>query len=150
MVIMVESKYKDSASSQKPILENIQVFPAGRGKVRIEMTKRIKPKSSKHRKSEPRFTHTRIRSNPQDITITEYLGDGDRKYIYLFPEKRELSFEERQDLALSLLATLPYVVPRYLGTGNTIKSYPIFLSHKQRQILKSKWKRYCKWRKRQK
>jgi len=66
--------------------------------------------------------------NPEDFTITEYLdqkGNHNRKYIYLFPEKKELTYQEREDMALSLLA----VLPRYLGKATTMKSttkFPVF------------------------
>jgi len=133
--------------ARKPLIESVEVYPAGRGHILALVKKRIPPKTKKYKHKQPRFAHTRIQMNPEDLTITEYLSNGNRKHIYIFPEGKQLQHQERQDLALSLLATLP--TPRYLGKGETIKSskYPIFLSTQQRKILKQKWKRYIKWRK---
>lgn len=137
---------------EKPITEEVHIYPAGRGHVFITMKKRIPPKPRKYKRKQPRFAHARLQTNPEDITITEYLGTENRKHIYLFPAKKQLTHQERRDLALSLLATLPrYTVPRYLGRGNNNKTsvkYPVFLNQDDRATLKRKWKRYRKWRKR--
>jgi len=137
--------------------ESIELYPAGRGKVLILTKKKVLPKPKKYKKSQPRFGHVLIKANPNPIQICEYLdttGEYNRKHVYFFPEARELTHEEREDIALSLLATLPHTYnTKLLSKGIPNKSskklkFPIFLNTRQRQILKQKWKRYVKWRKR--
>lgn len=142
----------------KSITESVELYPAGRGKVLILTKKKILPKPRNYKHKQARFAHTRIKSNPKDITITEYLQTDTYapvKHIYLFPEGKQLTHKEREDLALSLLATLPHYTPRYLGESNPKKTprklphkFPVFLNTQQRQILKRKYKRYDRWRKR--
>jgi len=137
---------------KKPITESVEVYPAGRGHILAIIKKKTPPKTRKYKHPQPRFTHARIQMNPEDLVITEYLdSDESHKYIYLFPQALQLSKQEREDLALSLLATLPST-PRYLGKRKTMKpldNFPVFLTQNQRQTLKKKWMRYTKWRKQQ-
>lgn len=138
----------------KPITESIKLYPAGRGKVLILTEKRVPPKPKNYKRHQARFGHLRIKSNPEDITITEYLQQdtyAPRKHIYFFPKAKQLSYKEREDLALTLLSTLPSIYLGTRGKGEPMKftsKFPVFLSTRQRQILKQKWKRYIKWRKR--
>jgi hypothetical protein len=70
----------------------------------------------------------------------------DVKRIYLFPEGLQLSLEQREDLAASLLATIPhYTISRYLDKRNT------YILHRNvREKINRKIRRYLNWRKRQK
>ena len=86
--------------------------------------------------------------NPEDLTIVEYLdtsGDYNKKHVYLFPQRRELTIQEREKIALALLGTIPYYLGN-LGKGKTMK-FPVFLSHRQRSKMKRNYRRYKKWRK---
>ena len=135
-------------AEQYSITESVEIYPAGRSHILAIVKKRVPPKKKEYKRSQPRFTHVRQKGNPQDQTFVEYLADDNRKHIYEFPFQtaREFSHEERRELALSLLATLP----RYLGKGDTMKTsynFPVFLNTQDRNILKKKWRRYVKWRK---
>ena len=132
-------------SNNKPKLEEISVYPAGRGKVLIIAKKSIPKKPKKT--SQPRYTHSRIKSNPQDISLVEYLNNDQIKHIYMFPEGRQLNHEERTKLAAALIVTLP----RYLGESNTMQTSrnPYFISKELRKEIKIQWRRYKKWRKKQ-
>jgi len=82
----------------------MRVYPRGRGKVLVITEKRI-PKKPRKIKN-PNFIFTRIKSNPSDFTIAEYFNDDMIKRIYMFPESRQLSRDERIKMLSGLLLTL--------------------------------------------
>lgn len=89
------------------ITESIKTYPRGRGKVLIIAEKSVKPKP-KRRKKNPSFLWKSIKSNPSNINLVEYANSNDNiKRIYLFAgkEMKQLSFQERYDLAIVLLAS---------------------------------------------
>lgn len=134
---------------RKPITEELRTFPAGRGKIAFFGIKRRPRKPRSFKKPQPHFMHVKVASNPDNITIAEYLDtsqDYNVKHVYLFPEARELSRDEREDLALSLLATVPNY--KQLTVKRKSMKFPVFLTHRQRAILRRKYRRYDKWRRR--
>jgi len=128
-----------SKKSEKVITESTEIYPAGRGKVLIISKKRIQPKPKKH-KPNPSFLHSIIKSNPESIKLKEYIGKDGVKRVVLFPEGKILQYEERLDLACSLLISLPKI-PETYGMRT-----PYVLTREVRRRCKAKMKRYRKWR----
>lgn len=137
-----------------PTTESVETYPAGRGHILRIVHKRTTPKR-KHFKENPRFNHCHVPSNPESIDLVEYLNsDGTNeetiKRIILFPENRQLNRQERLDLACALLvSTITYnvVSKRYTDKcAPHFAKYPHFLTREIRLMLKKKWKRYEKWR----
>ena len=89
---------------KKPVTESVKIYPRGRGKVLVITEKSI-PRKPRRTRS-PHFIFTRIKSNPSDFTIAEYFNEDMIKRIYMFPESRQLSKEERIKLLSGLLLTL--------------------------------------------
>lgn len=121
------------------ITESTKIYPRGRGKVLIISEKTIQSKPKKYAKKNPSFLHSIIKSNPESIKVKEYMNDDEIKRIIMFPEGRQLSRDERLDLACSLLITLPYT------SGQRI---PSLLTQEVRNLCKQKWRRYQRWRNR--
>lgn len=143
-------KQPQTATTEKPITENVEIYPAGRGKVLLLIKKSIPPKTKQHKHPQPHKTHVRIKCNPDDMTITEYLDttpEPPHRHIYLFPEKRELTIKEVKNIALSLLAILPRLTVKRL-LEKTSSKFPVFLNQEDRATVKQKYKRYKRWRKR--
>jgi hypothetical protein len=127
------------------ITESTKIYPRGRGKVLVISEKTIQQKPKKYTKKNPSFLHSIIKSNPESIKVKEYMNDDEIKRIIMFPEGRQLSRDERLDLACSLLITLPYVRNRPDTSGKRI---PSLLTQEVRNLCKQKWGRYQRWRNR--
>lgn len=122
-------------STDEIVTESIEVLPHGRGRVVVIAHKRVmkKPRFAKDRS--PRLCLVRIKSNPNDIAFAAYLNKDRIIRFYLFPEKRQLSSDERLEFAAALLAT----IERQRNCLITI----LF-----RKEIERARRRYLKWRKR--
>ena len=135
---------------QKPKLEEIATYPAGRGKVLI-IAKKSMPKKPQKSPS-PRHTHYYLKSNPEPISLVEY-QNNDRKAIYLFPEGRKMEYEERLKLAAALIATLPKNYKKRvkcMDTRHVVRTVsnnrePPIVTKELRQEVKRQRRRYQKW-----
>jgi len=72
--------------------------------------------------------------------LKEYINSDGIKRIVLYPEGRILQYEERLELACSLLITLP----KAYGMRS-----PYVFTREVRKRVKAKMKRYKKWRAKQ-
>lgn len=120
------------------MVESVEVYPAGRGKILAIIKKKMPTKPKEYKNKQPRYLHAKLKANPEDISIVEYLdSNSGNKHIYLFPFGLELSYEQRKDLALSLLSTL-----------YSVNKDEIRITAQIRRELKAKWKKYLRWRRR--
>ena len=85
------------------LTNNTKVYPAGRGKVVVISEKQVSRKQRKTKSD--KITLASIKSNPNNITLVEYRTVG-LKRIYMFPEGRQLSKEDRIQLISALMVTL--------------------------------------------
>jgi len=127
-----------------PRTDSIEVFPAGRGHIVSIVKKSVPPKPRK--KKDPKFVHYWLPSNPDNIALVEYLTHNNIKRIYLFPEGRQLSYDERFKLCASLIVS----IYRSLDKSETSKRARVVFPNELREEVKRQIKRYENWRKRQK
>ena len=88
------------------ITESIKTYPRGRGKVLIIAEKRVEKRKKK--KENPSYLWKSLKSNPSNINFVEYMNNDNIKRFYIFcgSENRQLSFEERWDLAVCFFSSL--------------------------------------------
>lgn len=129
---------------RKPRTDSIEIYPAGRGKIISIVKKSIPPKPRK--KHDPRFVHFWLPSNPDNIAMIEYLDP--KKRIYLFPEGRRLEREDRLKMAASLVLSIRSL--DRAETWNYRRNAPYFITRELREEINRQWKRYTKWRTKQK
>ena len=139
------------SQSEKLITEKIEILPHGRGRVVVIAHKRIikKPKTFKRRN--PSLCLVRIKSNPSDFCLTSYLNSDNIVRHILFPEGRQLSYDERKKMAIASLVTLSKIVDkRYTYKQKNVSHKPshCIISQDLRKELDIAFRRYEKWRKR--
>lgn len=140
---------------QKPVLEEIRTFPAGRNKIAFFGIKKM-PKKQKKTKQQS-FLWFYAKHKPDNISLVEYLDNDGRKSIWLFPDCRKLTCEERLQLGIALLATTKQFsynsISKILDGGSMeknakkIPSYRrVLFSQEMRQEMNKQQERYVKWR----
>ena len=98
----------------------------------------------KDKSKNPSFLHSYIKSNPENIKLKEYVNQDGIKRVILFPEGKQLGYEERLDLGASLLLTCARYTPDTSG-----KRFPYVFTRNVKQISKMKLRRYQAWRRKQ-
>lgn len=144
-----------SKEKQKPVLEEIRTFPAGRNRIAFFGIKKM-PKKQKKTKQQS-FLWFYAKHKPDNISLVEYLDNDGRKSIWLFPVCRKLTCEERLQLGIALLATTKQFsynsIYKILDGGGMGKNPKKSTSHHQslfnqemRQEMNRQQQRYAKWR----